>query len=62
MRTLCDPIAVMLALAATLLLGFYVGQKDKPRLVGTGCVASQGPIYANEEDEFPPCVEIKENV
>lgn len=32
-----------------------------PRLIGTGCNGAQGPLWADEEDDFPyPCKEIKE--
>lgn len=31
---------------------------DRPRLVGYGCEGTNGPIFANEEDEFPKCKEI----
>jgi len=31
-----------------------------PRLIGTGCKGASGPLWADEEDEFPyPCKEIK---
>lgn len=29
-----------------------------PRLAGYGCVGANGPIYADAESDFPPCVEI----
>lgn len=38
---------------------FYDSQ---PRLVGHGCVGTNGPVYANEEDEFPPCEIIEERL
>lgn len=31
-----------------------------PRLIGLGCKGANGPLWADEEDEFPyPCKEIK---
>jgi len=32
---------------------------DRPRLVGYGCEGTSGPIFANEEDEFPKCERIE---
>lgn len=29
-----------------------------PLLVGIGCAGASGPLYANEEDEFPKCADI----
>lgn len=29
-----------------------------PRLVGIGCDGASGPIYADEEDAFPKCIDI----
>lgn len=34
--------------------------ENQPRLVGHGCIGASGPLYANEEDEFPPCLVIEE--
>jgi hypothetical protein len=30
-----------------------------PRLEGIGCLNAGGPLYANEEDSFPPCDTIR---
>lgn len=29
-----------------------------PRLIGTGCEGAQGPLWADEEDDFPRCKDI----
>lgn len=36
-----------------------LGTLTHPRLVGYGCEGSHGPLYAYEEDEFPPCERIE---
>lgn len=53
--------------AATFILGFALGAivtaplvrpYDGPRLVGFDCLGAAGPIYADEESDFPPCLQI----
>ncbi len=55
-------IRATLALAAalaTLLLGFHLGTlAARPPLVGYICNGAAGPIYAWEESDFPPCLNI----
>lgn len=36
-------------------VGWTAHRATGPRLVGLGCAQSAGPLYASEEDEFPPC-------
>lgn len=53
--------AALLALGA--LLGAVVGLSlarpyHGPRLVGFGCLGASGPIYADEESDFPQCLQI----
>lgn len=36
-----------------------LGVMTHPRLVGHGCQGAGGPLYAYEEDEFPPCDRIE---
>jgi hypothetical protein len=33
--------------------------KRMPRLVGYNCFQAPGPLYAEEEDHFPPCEKIE---
>lgn len=33
--------------------------QPSPRLVGYECEGAQGPLYADEEDDFPRCKEIE---
>lgn len=32
---------------------------EGPRLVGFGCIGAAGPIYADEESDFPQCLQIQ---
>jgi hypothetical protein len=55
---------VMGLLTISLAFGPFEGKSQPvyPRLVGYGCNGASGPLYANEEDEFPaPCYAIEEN-
>ncbi len=36
-----------------------VNEKPAPRLIGIGCAGASGPIYANEESDFPICNKIE---
>ena len=47
-----------LAFIAGLHLGTATAQ---PRLVGIGCLGAAGPIYAEEESDFPQCLTIERN-
>jgi hypothetical protein len=38
----------------------YGDDRDAPpRLIGMGCEGASGPLWADEEDEFPPCAKIE---
>jgi hypothetical protein len=53
----------ILAGLALLLSGAVIGSQMAtvqlgPRLAGYGCLGAGGPIYADEESDFPPCAQI----
>lgn len=53
--------AVLILCSIMLLFAVYILRDDArvhPRLVGFGCEGSSGPLYAMEEDHFPPCTVI----
>jgi hypothetical protein len=41
------------------MFALYTVHTKVPRLVGYECLGTSGPIYANEEDDFPPCLAIE---
>lgn len=47
---------IAIAVAA---LALIAATHHTPRLVGHGCTGAQGPLYADEEDEFPACERIE---
>lgn len=47
------------AAAAGLGLAILLVVPDCPRLVGHGCEGANGPIYADEESDFPNCITIE---
>lgn len=52
--------AVLFAVVAVIALaGGPPSGGQFPRLVGYGCEGSTGPLYADEEDDFPPCAYIE---
>lgn len=53
----------LLIMAIALVGGTLVHMEQAlPRLVGTNCLGSNGPLYANEEDHFPTtCEKIERN-
>ena len=50
-------IALIMLGAIALALGSV---SPTPRLVGFGCAGAGGPLYAEEEDDFPFCTRIEE--
>lgn len=53
--------ALALALATfAFVLGVHLGSlAGNPALVGRGCLGANGPIYADHESDFPPCLTIE---
>ncbi len=51
-------LALALAIGAGV-AGEAVERAGQPRLVGFECLGASGPIYANEESDFPPCLRIE---
>lgn len=40
---------------------WQASRADQPALIGYGCEGTSGPIYADEEDQFPICENIERN-
>lgn len=69
MKIIHEYIRGVISLADFLVFGllwFAIGslsvlalRPDPPRLVGYGCSGTSGTIFANNEDDFPSCIEIK---
>lgn len=49
--------AIALACAA-FLLGVLAATIGQPVLIGYGCEGASGPLWAQEESDFPPCADI----
>lgn len=55
---------LIVCVVLSLILGvtsLVIAKTLKPRLVGIGCSGANGPLYANEEDDFPRCSRIEAN-
>jgi hypothetical protein len=54
-------ILALLALLAASAVNLAATHADTPRLVGYGCNGATGPLFANQEDDFPVCDRIEAN-
>ncbi len=54
-RFVCLAYATAIALGSFAVGGLVSNSLNSPRLVGYGCIGAHGPLYANEEDDFPTC-------
>lgn len=49
--------AIALACLA-FLAGYALATIEQPVLIGYGCSGANGPLWAQEESDFPPCLDI----
>jgi len=64
MRAAVPVSLALLGMGAAAVLGWTGGALStqpppQPRLAGYGCEGAPGVLYANGEDEFPPCAAIE---
>lgn len=52
-------VAILGALAYASLLAIDRAGQNVPALVGYNCEGATGPLYANEESDFPECERIE---
>lgn len=61
MNTFMEGAATILCIVFGLVLLTVAFRGDTPRLIGYACKGASGPLYAQQEDHFPPCGRIEEN-